>query len=200
MRHLSVFQGGLGRACAGIGCLVRRAAGKRVRQAMGHLTTSQPPRPVRGCAEAAHDTTPPAAILGRDPPYSYRSHLPPDLRPGSSALFAKDSLHWPLSPAYDARLKLQLPVRRRCPTTPFHVDKLRDSDPLRPSHAYHSVRRRQADGQADRPQGFQQDPCRRRREALHRLPQQAAMDLHRLTRRCRSGQRPRGTHLLDQAG
>lgn len=50
---------------------------------------------------------------------------------------------------------------------------------IRPhGHALHPLRRRQADGQTHRAQGHQQNPCRRRRQAIRRPPLTSTMDLH----------------------
>lgn len=67
-------------------------------------------------------------------------------------------------------------------------------------HAFHPQRRRQGHRQALRPQAVQQDPGRRRRQALRRLPQPPQMDLHRPAGRHCPGRRPRRAHLLAQDG
>jgi len=66
-------------------------------------------------------------------------------------------------------------------------------------YAFDTIGRRQADGQAHRPQSLEQDPRRRRRETLRRLPEPITMDLHRPARRCRTRERLGGQHVLDQA-
>lgn len=51
-----------------------------------------------------------------------------------------------------------------------------------------SLRRREADCQEDGTQGLEQNPCRRRSQALRRLPQSTTMDIYRPTRRGCTGE------------
>lgn len=52
-------------------------------------------------------------------------------------------------------------------------------------HAFYSLRRRQTNCQANGAQGFKQDSCRRRRQAIHCPSEQAEMDIYRSPgRRC----------------
>lgn len=86
--------------------------------------------------------------------------------------------------------------------TPPPIHRLRTSlanTLARREDALDPVRRGQADGEAHRAQAEQQDPRRRRRQAVRRLSEQAHMDLHGPAGRCRAGQRPGRQHLLDQA-
>ena len=83
-----------------------------------------------------------------------------------------------------------------CPTTTTILPTFL----ARRRHALDSVRRGQADGQAHRPQVGEQDPRRRRRQAVHCLSEQEQLDVHRPAGGSRAGERLGRQYLLDQAG
>ena len=92
-------------------------------------------------------------------------------------------------------------TRLTSPTPPPRLPPLTSNKPLTiPEDALPCRGQRPRDRQADRPKSLKQDPRRRCRKALCRLPRSQAMDLYWTTGSGCASQRLGREYLLDQAG